>query len=189
MAVILIAQWWAERRKWSAQAVFNLRTAKQQKSKVEPMSLSPTLQHPDHIVPGCCTVCENCIQGRSNFPASCLNNIDPLLFIRPKESPLWREKKMSWFPGIKNKKQGLSLRAKKGIFVVVNQVVRWVAMGTIRGLGLNVRLLFNYFLFSFCCLVVLFLPTRSFVLQEIKIIFTLLFLKSPPFTKGPHYFH
>lgn len=57
------------------------------------MSLSHTLQHPDHIVPGCCTVCENCIQGRSNFPASCRNNIDPLLFIRPKESPLRKRKK------------------------------------------------------------------------------------------------
>jgi hypothetical protein len=35
-----------------------------------------------------------------------------------------KKKKFSWFPGIKNKEQGLSLEAKNRIFVVVNQVVR-----------------------------------------------------------------
>lgn len=147
------------------------------------MSLSHPLQHPHHIVPGCCTVCENCIQGRSNFPASCLNNIDPLLCIGPKESPLRkRKKKMSRFPGIKNKKQGLSLRAKKGIFVVVNQVVRWVAMGTIRAPGLNVRLLFNYFFFSFCCLVVLFSPQDPLFFMKWKSFLLYCSQTLPPFT-------
>lgn len=101
-----------------------------------------------------------------------------------------KKKKIVMVPREKNKKQGLSLKAKKRIdflsFFLFDQVVRGVAMGTSRGLGLNVRFLFNYCLFSILSLLFCFSLQVFFFGQDLtKYPFCSTVLEVPFFSQKP----